>query len=173
MIKVWSRWLEASKTQNSLKEYSHLIQYQKEFLNSKQTHFKTQPIRFRICSVWAEDKHSSAIFLQIMKSFSVYTPPIKVWWCYLWQESVGCSQKHLILLSVPWIISRVDSDCAFNTKPASSLLYSFLTTWFCLDIQSLGVNQRFLFSCFDLSCYWAVSFMPEKYAKSYLLHQSR
>ena len=39
----------------------------------------------------------------------------------------------------------MDSDGAVNTLRAPSLLGSFPTTWFRQDMQSLKVNQRFLF----------------------------
>ena len=67
-----------------------------KFLISKRTHFKIQPREFRnaefgqwMCLAWAESKHelsiSWAIYLQVMKPFRVFIPPIRFSWWHIWQ----------------------------------------------------------------------------------------
>ena len=96
-----------------------------------------------MCSVWAENKHSSAVelqnwnllvFVHLLSSFGGVISDNKVW----------AAHRSTWLLTVLWIISRVDSECAqvqYLTCTIILLSDNVILSY----IQSLGVNQRFLF----------------------------
>ena len=117
-----------NKTSNLLKGCSNLIQCQKEAIGnssipdehiSKSNHLDSEMLN--LVSECAQYVQKTSIHqLSIYKTWNHLvcvhgTPPIKFWLWYLWQISFGCSQKHLILITVLRIISRVDSDGAVNT----------------------------------------------------------
>ena len=147
-----------TRTQNSLKGYKNLIQCQNLTLtdwkihNSKLTNFKIQSSGFRnaelgqwMCCVWAESKHSWAFYLQIMEPFSVCLPPVKFWRCYLWQKSLSCPQKHLISITVLWIINRVNSEGALNTNVHHGCKLPVIQLSDTVISPGLGLNRRFIF----------------------------
>ena len=100
-------------------------------------------------TVWAESKHSWATYLQIMKSVFVHL-----------LSGFGGDMKALISLTMKFGLEALDFNyCALDFQQSGFLwCFQYLmctipiiplshnaVTWFCQDMQSLGVNQRFLF----------------------------
>ena len=119
-------WWALSKT---IKFFKRILRFnsvlERRHLKIPQVQIETiqiQPIEFRnaefgpkMCLVWAYAKHSWAIYLQIMKTFSICTPPMKFWERFLRQQSCCGSQTHFISNKVLWIISKVDSGGAVSS----------------------------------------------------------
>ena len=129
-----------------------------KFPGSKQTHFKIWPIGFRnaelgqwMCSVWAESKHWWAIYLQIVKSFSIVHQVLVV---------MSLTLKFgLLSEALDFTYSALEYQQSgfwwwFQYLTCTLSIIQLSNNVICQDMHSLGVNQDSCLGWKSFSSLW-------------------